>query len=270
MLAKIKRTVLVSIIAGTCAVVPVFAIDVTEPAGAAHGFPGLCDINGKKLADGEFRQWAEGNQLHIIVTYRFPDGQVFEEKALFRQQSELAQEKWSWKETKNGKLSREFTANFLTKTATALTHENNAPKQWSENLEIEPGRTFAGFGFTLALENLRKRLIRGEQIQLRAVGFMPKPQVATVTVSHGGVDRMRMSGRSLKGDHFIIHPEIPFIAKLFIHVPDTQIWLTYPPPAGFLRWEGPIVVTSDPLIRVDLLSGAKSGRAEPTEPGKRT
>src|SRR5882757_5100307 len=27
-----------------------FAVEVTEPAGAAHGYPGLCDINGKKLA----------------------------------------------------------------------------------------------------------------------------------------------------------------------------------------------------------------------------
>jgi hypothetical protein len=34
-------------------------------------------------------------------------------------------------------------------------------------------------------------------------------------------------------------------------------------PAGFLRWEGPIVLPNDPLIRVDLLSGTKSGPAEP-------
>ena len=30
-----------------------FAVEVTEPAGAAHGYPGLYDINGKKLADSE-------------------------------------------------------------------------------------------------------------------------------------------------------------------------------------------------------------------------
>ena len=270
MLAKIRRAFSLSILAFGFIAAPVFAIEVTEPAGAAHGFPGLCDINGKKLADGEFRRWVEDKRLHIVITYKFPDGQVFEENALFRQHPELTQEKWSWRETRNGKLSREFTADFLTKAATALTHENNTPKQWSENIAVEPGRTFAGFGFTLALGNLRKRLIHGEKIELKAIGFMPKPQVATVTVSHGGIDRMRMSGRSLKGDHFIIHPEIPFIAKVFVHVPDTHIWLTNPPPAGFLRWEGPIVVTSDPLIRVDLLSGVKSGRAEPTQPGKHT
>jgi len=245
------------------------AVELTEPAGAAHGYPGLCDQGGKKLADGEFRQWVQDDGLHIIISYEFSDGRVFEEKALFHQRPELTQEKWSWKESKNGKVSRQFTADFRAKTATALTHEDNEAKQWSENIDVEPGRTFAGFGFTLALQNLRKRLIEGEKVELKAVGFTPKPRLATVQLSYGGLDRLRMSGRSLKGDHFVIHPEIPPIAKLFIHVPDTQIWLTNPSPAGFLRWEGPIVVPSDPLIRVDLLSGAKSGPAQPVATSSR-
>jgi hypothetical protein len=51
-----------------------FALEVTEPAGAAHGYPGLCNIDGKKVADGE----------------------LYEEQTQFRQQPELTQEKWSW------------------------------------------------------------------------------------------------------------------------------------------------------------------------------
>jgi hypothetical protein len=226
----------------------------------------LCDITRKKLANGEFRQSADGDRLHVIITYDFDDGQRFEEKARFRQHPELTQEEWSWKETKNGKISREFTADFLAKKATALTQRNNQPKQVFENINVEPGRTLAGFGFALALANLRKRLLSGEQIELKAVGFSPilslKPQV--VTVSHGGADNVKMSGCSLKGDRFVIHPEIPLIAKLFVQVPDTQIWLTSPP-AGFLGSEGPIVLPNDPLIRVDLLSGTRIGPAQPSQ-----
>lgn len=228
----------------------------------------LCDITRKKLANGEFRQSADGDRLHVIITYDFDDGQRFEEKARFRQHPELTQEEWSWKETKNGKISREFTADFLAKKATALTQRNNQPKQVFENINVEPGRTLAGFGFALALANLRKRLLSGEQIELKAVGFSPilslKPQVVTVKVSHGGADNVNMSGRSLKGDRLVIHPEIPLIAKLFVQVPDTQIWLTSPP-AGFLGSEGPIVLPNDPLIRVDLLSGTRIGPAQPSQ-----
>jgi hypothetical protein len=244
-------------------------VELTESQGAAHAYPALLDTNGKKLADGEFRQWIEDDRLHVEIDYEFDDGQHFEENAVLRQKPELIQEKWSWKESKNGKVSRQFTADFQAKTATALTHENNETKQLSENIEVEPGRTFAGFGFTLALQNLRKRLINGEKVELKAVGFTPKPRLATVQLSYGGLDQIRMSGRSLKGDRFVIHPEIPPIAKLFIHVPDTQIWLTNPLPAGFLRWEGPVVVPSDPLIRVDLVSGAKSGPAQPVKTSSR-
>jgi hypothetical protein len=248
---------------------PAFAVELTEPLGAAHAYPALLDTNGKKLAEGEFRQWIEDDRLRVEIEYEFDDGQHFEENAVFRQKPELSQEKWSWKESKNGKVSRQFTADFRAKTATALTHENNEAKQFSENIEVEPGRTFAGFGFTLALQNLRKSLVKGEKVELKAVGFTPKPRLATIQLSYGGLDRIRMSGRALKGDRFVIRAEIPPIVKLFIHIPDTQIWLTHPAPAGFLRWEGPVVVPSDPLIRVDLLPGVKSGPAQPAQANSR-
>jgi hypothetical protein len=265
MFVQKQLAALCSIFLTVCVTLSAFAIKVTEPAAAAHGYPGLYDMNGKKLADGEFRQWVEDNRLHVVITYKFSAGEAYEEHSQFRQQTELIQEKWSWKESKHGRSQREFAVDFLTGIASA--HISQDHKEVSKKINIEPGRTFAGFGFSVALSNLRKRLLSGEQVQLKAVGFSQfpalGPQVVTVTISHGGVDRMRMSERSLKGDRFIIHPEIPFIANLFVNVPDTKIWLTNPAPAGFLRWEGPIVLPTDPMIRVDLISGEKSGPAEP-------
>jgi hypothetical protein len=163
---------------------------VTEPAAASHGYPGLCDINGKKLADGEFRQWVENNRLHVVITYKFSAGEVYEEHSQFRQEPELTQEKWSWKESEHGRSLREFAVDSLTGVAS----QDN--KDVSKKINIDPGRTFAGFGFSLALSNLRKRLLKGEQVQLKAVGFSDfptlGPQVVTVTISHGGVQRMKM------------------------------------------------------------------------------
>ena len=264
MFVQRKLAALFSILVTVSVTLSAFTIKVTEPAAASHGYPGLCDINGKKLADGEFRQWVENDRLHVVITYKFSAGEVYEEHSQFRQGSELIQEKWSWKESKHGRSQREFAVDFLAGIASA--HIRQDHKDVFKRINIEPGRTFAGFGFSLALSNLRNRLLGGEQVQLKAVGFSDfptlGPQIVTVTISHGGVDRMRMSGRSVKGDRFIVHPEIPFIAKFFVNVPDTKIWLTNPAPAGFLRWEGPIVLPTDPMIRVDLIPGEKSGPAE--------
>ena len=265
MLARTKVAALCAVLVTGCLVVSSPAIEVTEQAGAAHGYPGLRDSNGRKIADGEFRQWVEDHRLNVVITYRFPNGQSWEEKSRFRQGSELVQEQWSWKELAHGKPQREFNVDFGSGIATAHVRQDN--KDVSDKIQVEPGRTFVGFGFSIALSNLRKKLLKGEQLQLKAVGFSPfptlKPQVVTVKLSHGGVQRMRMGGRSIKGDQFIVHPEIPLIAKLFVNVPDTKIWLTNPEPAGFLRLEGPIVLPTDPIIRVDLISGSSNGPAEP-------
>ena len=92
MLGTRKLVTIFSILAVAIIVAPVFALKVTEPAAASHGYPGLCDINGKKLADGEFRQWVENDRLHVVITYKFSAGEVYEEHSQFRQGSELIQE----------------------------------------------------------------------------------------------------------------------------------------------------------------------------------
>jgi hypothetical protein len=242
----------------------IVAVEVTALQGGAHGFPAVLDSEGKKLADGDFSQWLEEERLHIRIIYRFKSGQRIEEEAVFRQKPELIQDQWSWRQIKEGKLYREFTIDFGSQTATAQKREDDEMKNWSEKIDIQPGRTFAGFGFTLTLQNLRKRLIDGERIELQAVGFNPKPKVVAVELSYGGLNEMKMSDRVLEGDRFIIHPKVPAIAKVFVKVPDTQIWLTKFP-AGFLRWEGPVAEPNDPIIRVDLVSGGASGLAKPAE-----
>ncbi len=240
------------------------AVEVTQFEGTAHGFPAMLDANGKKIADGEFIQELEDGRLSITLKYRFKHGSRTEEKALFQQKPELVQEKWSWRELKDGDVVREYAVDFKTQTATAKKRENGAWKDWSEKIEVQPGRTFVGYGFMLAVQNLRARLVHGEPVELEAIGFTPKPTTVTVQITHGGLEQMEMSDRLPKGDLFIIHPKIPAIAKLFVKAPDTHIWLTQPP-AEFLRFEGPLLEPNDPIVRVDLLSGAASGPAKPVE-----
>src|SRR5512133_1204698 len=164
MLAPRKLVAVFSILAAGMIAAPGYALKVTEPAAASHGYPGLCDVNGKKLADGEFRQWIENDRLHVVITYKFSAGEVYEEHSQFRQEPELSQEKWSWKEAKHGRSQREFAVDFLAGTASA--HISQDHKDVSKRIKIELGRTFAGFGFSFALSNLRTRLLNGEQVQL--------------------------------------------------------------------------------------------------------
>jgi hypothetical protein len=139
-----ELTVLFSIFAIGLFTGPIFALELTEPTAAAHAYPGLCDINDRKLADGEFRQWVEDERLNVVITYKFPEGGSFEEKARFRQQPELIQEQWSWKELKNERVQREFTVDFLSGTATAHISKDN--KDVSDKVDIERAARLQGSG----------------------------------------------------------------------------------------------------------------------------
>jgi hypothetical protein len=237
--------------------------DVREIEAALHGFPAMFDLQGKKVADGEFTQWLQNDLLHVTIAYDLGSAHRIVEKTIVRQKPRLVQEEWSWRESQSGKLLRRFELDFKSGTVIAEKCTESKTSNWSESLKIEPGRTFAGFGFVLALKSVRDRLVAGEKVEFKAVGFTPKPRVVSVELSYGGLERMNMAGRTITGDQFVIHPKITAIAKAFVEVKDTHVWLTTPRPAGFLRWEGPLIEPGDSVARVDLLPGDHSGPAEP-------
>ncbi len=214
---------------------PTSAIEWTSLEWSVRGFPVLRDLGGRRRA---------------------------EEEVVLRQRPQLAQESWSFREWQGGKPTRAFTVDLRTGAASAVKEEKGETKHWSETLDVVEGQTFAGFGFSLAIKALRERMVKGETITLKGIGFAPKPRLAAVELSYGGRDRIRMAGRTIAADRFIVHPKIPAIAKLFIKVPDAQIWMTTPP-AGFLRWEGAMAEPDDQIIRVDLLPGGTSEAAVP-------
>src|SRR5438045_5160560 len=128
------------LLVATALIYPLYlrAVEVTEFEGGAHGFPALLNSDGKKLADGDFSQWLEGELLNIKIIYKFKPGQRIEEHATFRQKPELIQEQWSWREIKDGQLQREFAIDFKTKMATAQKRDKGEMKNWSEKIVMEP------------------------------------------------------------------------------------------------------------------------------------
>ena len=231
--------------------------------GTSRGFPEMRSLDGATIAKGEFAGSAEGNELRMRVRYTFDRDRYTEEEATMRQGSTLVQETWSWREFKGGELVRRFEIDFLKGDTLAEKREKGELRQWTKHFDLEPGRSFAGSGYSLALRSLRDRLLRGETVELQGVGFTPKPKVGVAEVSYRGTERIAMSDRELVAEHFVIHARIPWIARLFVHVPDSHLWLLTPPPSAFLRFEGPLAETDDPIVRVDLLPGGASGAATP-------
>ena len=256
------RFIAVAIAITGAAATTVRGIEWNQLESGLRAYPVLRDADGRKIADGNFAQWIENDGLHVQITYSAKDRRI-EETAVLRQRPELSQEKWRWRESLGGEPVRTFEVDFGSGSATAVKTEKGEPRRWSEKLDIAQGQTFAGFGFTLAVKALRERLMKGETVNLKAVGFTPQPRVVTVAISYAGRDSIRVVDRPTTAEHYVIHPKIPAIAKLFIKAPDANIWLT-PPPAVFVRFSGALAEPSDPIVRID--AGPGESAAVPREP----
>lgn len=246
--------------------VPCFAAEpavvLKPPQGPAHAFPVMRQLDGKMVGNGEFTQMVEKGVLRVRLEYRLSSGSRILEESSFDQAPGLVQRDWTWQEFRDSRVIRRYSVDFMTGVARAE-KPGSKTGPWEKKLKASPGRAFAGFGFALALSGLRDRLVKGEKVGLQGVGFSPRPRLGEVEISYAGTDRMAMAGRTVQGERFLIRVKMPDIAKLFVHLADTRIWLTTPPPSGFLRWEGALVELTDPAVRVDLLPGKISGPAEP-------
>src|SRR5436309_14356811 len=54
--------------------------------GLMHGFLALRTLDGKRLADGEMTQIAEGDRVTSRLIFRFKDGSVYDDTTIFSQQ----------------------------------------------------------------------------------------------------------------------------------------------------------------------------------------
>jgi hypothetical protein len=60
-------------------------VRVRHMEGLMHGFLALCTPDGKRLADGEMTQVAEGDRVTSRLIFRFKDGSVYDDTTTFSQ-----------------------------------------------------------------------------------------------------------------------------------------------------------------------------------------
>src|SRR5512132_1263572 len=60
-------------------------VPVRHVEGLMHGFLALRTLDGKRLADGEMTQVAEGDRVTSRLIFRFKDGSVYDDTTIFSQ-----------------------------------------------------------------------------------------------------------------------------------------------------------------------------------------
>ena len=86
-------------------------VPVRHMEGLMHGFLALRTLDGKRLADGEMTQIAEGDRVTSRLIFRFKDGSVYDDMTIFSQRGFPAFERssraaWPVLQTTHGSLGR--------------------------------------------------------------------------------------------------------------------------------------------------------------------
>ena len=239
------------------AALPSAALETRWVEGTLRGFPVVRDVQGRVIGEGTLTQYLEDGKLHAEGIFQFRDGRRVEEKVVLEQRPRLRQLSWSWEEYRGKEVQRAYSVDLSTGHATARKRTSDGFDTWDDRLDGTKD-AFAGVGFMYALKNLTGRLDKGEKIEMTAVVFTAKPRTVTVSVSRDQVGELAMGGRSLSASRYVIHPEVPWIARLFVHAPDQYLWYYRPDPPAFLRADIPLAEPSDPIIRIELLPGNES------------
>ncbi len=162
--------------------------------GDAQAFTSLSDLEGKPLADGRYAQEVKDGRLHIEARYDFSDGRVVVERAVLRLHPQIEQESWDWTERKDGTLLRSYEVDLRTGKAVATRMDEK--KRWRDDVDVEPGKTFAGIGFIVAVKSLRDQLAPGQKTELKAIAFTPRPRRACAPTASTSIPRFPPSPAS--------------------------------------------------------------------------
>lgn len=231
------------------------SVAVRHAEGLVHGFLVLRTLDGKTLADGDLIQVAHGDQVTSEVIFRFRNGSIHDETAVFSQcgQFHLLSDHLV---QKGPAFERPMDMLLVTSTSDVsvrYTDKDGKEKAATDHLAM-PADVANGIVLIL-LKNLPPNTT---QTTLSMVAATPKPRLVKLAISSHGEDAFSIGASSRRATHYVIRVEIGGVAGLLASLlgkqpPDTDVWILGGKAPVFVRFEGPLYL-GGPIWRIELTS----------------
>lgn len=241
-----------------CAVVELRAepVAVRYPEGVVHGFLVLRTLEGRTLADGDLVQVARGAQITARVTFRFRDGSLHDEAAVFTQRDRFRLV--SYRLVQKGKsFPRPLEMSIDGGTGQVdvrYTDDEGESKTESERLDLPPDLA-NGLVSTL-LKNVRPEA----PVSLSYVAATPKPRLVKLEITAAAPDRFSTGQRGRTATHYVLKVDIGGLSGLIAPLvgkkpPDSHVWILGGEAPAFVKSEQSLY-TGGPVWRIELVSPA--------------
>ncbi|MDR3701240.1 MAG: hypothetical protein P4L56_16455 [Candidatus Sulfopaludibacter sp.] len=227
-------------------------VAVRHLEGVVHGFLVLRTLDGALVADGESLQVAKGDRVTNRLVFRFKDGSVQDETAVFSQRGHFRL--LSDHLVQKGPVFKhpmDVSVDGLTGMVTVRAGD----KTETTHLDLPPD--LANGMVPVLLKNLGPG---SQPAELSMFVATPKPLLVKLLITAQGEDSFVTGGASHKATRYNIKVDIgglrgvvaPLVGK---QPPDTQVWILPGSFPTFLKSEGPLF-EGGPTWRTELVSPA--------------
>jgi hypothetical protein len=229
-------------------------VAVRFPEGGTMGFLSLRSPAGAIVASGDFIQKIRGNQVTTRLVYRFKDGSIDDDVAVFtqRRQFRLISDHHVQKGPSFDR-PMETTINAGTGQVTVRYRDDHGQeKVESERMDLPPD--LANGMLIALLKNVQANALP----TLSYLAATPKPRLVRLEVGIGGVDRFVVAGAARRATHYVLKVRIGGVSGVIAPLvgkqpPDIHIWVYHGDVPAFIRAELPLALDG-PLFRTELVS----------------
>jgi hypothetical protein len=221
---------------------PAESIPVLHMEGSVHGFLALRSKEGRVLAVGDLFQVVRGDRVTSRLLFRFKDGSVDDETAVFTQHGNFQlitdhhlQKGPSFPQPLD--LSIDVRSGMVTVRSTG---KDGKEEVKSEHMDLPPDLV-NGLVLSIA-KNIRPET---PETKVSMVVATPKPRLVKVAISPHGEEPFSLVGSHRKAMRFVLKIELGGVAGVVAPLigkapPEVQIWIIGGLAPAFVREEGPL------------------------------
>jgi hypothetical protein len=234
---------------------PAEPIAVRHTEGLVHGFLVLRTLDGDSLAEGDLIQFSRGSRVTTRLLFRFKDGSVHDETAVFSQRGtfqllsyHLIQKGPEFQHPIEVKI--DVPSGMVTVTSN---DDKGIERTTSDHFDLPPD--LANGLVTTLLKNMPPDMTQAKVSMLAA---NPKPRLVKLAIKPQGVETFTVSGAPRKAMHYVVKVEIAGSAGLIAPIagkqpPDIHVWILGQTVPAFVKMEGPLCY-GGPIWRIELAS----------------
>ena len=229
-------------------------IAVQYQEGSVHGYLALRSLDGKLLAAGDLTQTIHRGRLTSRLIYRFKDGSVDDDTAVFTQNGHFRLiSDHRIQKGPSFPTPTEVTIKAITGEVTVRYQDKGQEKVETSHIDL-PDDLANGILLDIA-KNISPI---AQETKLSYLATTPKPRLIHLSFQPEGKETFRSAGLRNQALRFRIHVDIgglsgmiaPMIGK---EPPDTHVWVSASQVPAFIRSEEPLYL-GGPLLRTELVS----------------